>query len=184
MELPMHKLVVMGVSGCGKSTLGAGVALALGRRLIEGDDFHLPESQAKMRQGIPLQDSDRELWLDRVGQLIAEQQGPGVATCSALKRRYRERLRAHVPGLLFVFADITESDADRRVSARADHLFPASLVASQFEALESPVGEPGVLRVDTALAPQAQVDAVVSWLAARVASPANEVPECMSPENR
>ena len=107
-----------------------------------------------------------------------------MATCSALKRRYRERLRAHVPGLLFVFVDITESDAVRRVSARAEHLFPASLVASQFEALESPVGEPGVLRVDTALAPQAQADAVGSWLAAPVASPANEVLECMSPENR
>jgi len=180
----MHKLVVMGVSGCGKSTLGAGVARVLGCRLIEGDDFHLPGSQAKMRQGIPLEDSDREPWLDRVGRLIAEEPGSAVATCSALKRRYRERLRAQAQGLLFVFADITEAEAVRRVGSRAGHLFPASLVASQFEVLESPVGEPGVLRVDTALAPQAQVDAVVSWLAARAASPANEVPECMSPENR
>ena len=61
----MHKLIVMGVSGCGKSTLAAGIALSLGCRLIEGDELHLPESQAKMRQGKALQDSDREPWLDR-----------------------------------------------------------------------------------------------------------------------
>ena len=170
----MHKLIVMGVSGCGKSTLGAGVALALGSPLIEGDDFHLPESQAKMREGIALQDGDREPWLDRVGQLIAEQPGPAVATCSALKRRYRQRLRAKVPGLRFVFVDIAEADAARRVGSRPGHLFPASLVASQFAALESPVGEPGVLRVDAALPPQAQLDAVIAWLALPAPSPSNE----------
>jgi gluconokinase len=165
MEKTTHKLIVMGVSGCGKSTLGAGVALALGCPLIEGDAFHLPESRAKMRQGIALQDSDREPWLDRLGQLIAEQRGAAVATCSALKRRYRDRLREQVPGLCFVFADIAEADAARRVRSRPDHLFPASLVASQFADLESPVGEPGVLRVDAALGPQAQLDAVIDWLA-------------------
>jgi gluconokinase len=170
----MHKLIVMGVSGCGKSTLAAGIALALGCRLIEGDELHLPESQAKMRQGIALQDSDRDPWLDRLGSLVAEQSGAAVATCSALKRRYRDRLRAHVPGLRFVFVDITEADAARRVGSRPDHLFPVSLVASQFTALESPVGEPGVLRVDASLAPQAQLDAVVAWLASLATSRSNE----------
>jgi gluconokinase len=165
METTTHKLIVMGVSGCGKSTLGAGVALALGCPLIEGDDFHLPESQAKMRQGIALEDSDREPWLDRVRKLMAEQRGPAVATCSALKRRYRERLLAKVPGLRFVFVDIAEADAARRVGSRPGHLFPATLVASQFSALESPVGEAGVLRVDAALPPQSQLDAVINWLA-------------------
>lgn len=160
-----HKVVVMGVAGCGKSTLGAAVARELDCPLIEGDDFHLPPSRAKMRAGIALQDSDREPWLDRVGRFIAQQGGATVATCSALKRRYRERLRAQVPGLLFVFMDITESDAARRVHARPQHMFPASLVSSQFEALESPVGEPGVLRVDATQTVQAQVDAVMSWLA-------------------
>jgi gluconokinase len=174
MKASMHKLIVMGVSGCGKSTLGAGVALALGCTLIEGDDFHTPESQAKMRRGVALQDSDREPWLDQLGQAIAQQSGPAVATCSALKRRYRERLRARVPGLLFVFADITESGAAHRVGARLNHLFPASLVESQFETLEPPVGEPGVLRVDASLAPQAQLDAVVAWLASLPTSRSNE----------
>jgi gluconokinase len=174
MQMLKHKLIVMGVSGCGKSTLAAGVALALGCPLIEGDDLHLPESLARMRQGIALQDSDREPWLDRVGDALAEQGGTAVATCSALKRAYRERLRAKVPGLCFVFVDIAEADAKRRVGLRPGHLFPASLVASQFAALESPVGEPGVLRVDAALAPQAQLDAVAGWLASPTTSPSNE----------
>ena len=76
MQTSMHRLIVMGVSGCGKSTLAAGIALSLGCRLIEGDELHLPESQAKMRQGKALQDSDREPWLDRLGSLVAEQSFP------------------------------------------------------------------------------------------------------------
>src|SRR5438105_5755087 len=174
MAANVHKLIVMGVAGCGKSTLGAGLALALGCALIEGDDYHLPESQAKMREGIALQDSDRAPWLDRVGQVLQEQRGTAVATCSALKRRYRDRLRAQVPGLRFVFVDIAEADAARRVGSRPAHLFPASLVASQFAALESPVGEPGVLRVDAALPPQAQLDAVIGWLALPPPSPSSQ----------
>jgi gluconokinase len=174
METTMHKLIVMGASGCGKSTLAAGVALALGCPLIEGDDFHLPESRAKMRQGVALQDSDREPWLDRLGLLMADPSGATVATCSALKRRYRDRLRAQAPGLRLVFIDISEADAAHRVRSRPGHLFPASLVASQFAALESPVGEPGVLRVDAALALQAQLDVVIRWLASPITSPPYE----------
>ncbi len=173
----MHKLIVMGVAGSGKSTLAAGVALALGCTMIEGDDHHLPESQDKMRRGIALQDSDREPWLDRLGAVLAESPGNAVATCSALKRRYRERLRARVPELNFIFIDISQAGAENRVAARPGHLFPASLVASQFAALESPVGEPGVLSVPAALRPQEQLDAVMEWLAvsacARCSQPAH-----------
>jgi len=87
-----------------------------------------------------------------------------VLTCSALKRRYRDRLRAAAPGLRFVFMEIDRDDALARVAARSAHFFSASLVDSQFEALESPVGEPGVLRVD-ATAPVPQLQAQVSaWL--------------------
>ena len=107
----MHKLIVMGVSGCGKSTLGAGIATALECPLIEGDDHHLPESKAKMRKGIALQDSDREPWLDRLAELMSAHSGDVVLTCSALKRRYRDRLRARVPGIKFVFIDIDEAQA-------------------------------------------------------------------------
>jgi len=161
----MNKIVVMGVAGCGKSTLASGMALQLGCRLIEGDDHHLPASQKKMRNGVPLADADREPWLDRLGELMAQTRGDVVVTCSALKRRYRERLRSWVPTLKFVYVDIDPDQAASRVASRAGHLFPASLVASQFDALESPVGEPGVFSVPATLAPHAQLDAVARWLA-------------------
>lgn len=160
------KLLVMGVAGCGKSTLAAALAGALGARLIEGDDHHLPQSQAKMRRGIALQDADREPWLDRLGDLLAGEPGPAVLTCSALKRRYRDRLRAAVPTLCTVFIEILPEQARARVAARPGHLFPPGLVASQFEALEPPQGEPGVLTVPAQAASQDQLSRVLRWLEA------------------
>ena len=99
-----HKLVVMGVSGCGKSTLGHELARAFDYALIEGDEHHLPASKEKMRAGIPLQDADREPWLDRIGALVAAAPGGAVLTCSALKKAYRDRLRSQ-PGVITVRAD-------------------------------------------------------------------------------
>jgi gluconokinase len=161
----MHKVVVMGVAGSGKSTLAARLAYALACPLIEGDDFHLDESQEKMRNGIPLEDSDREPWLTRLGQLMVSRPGDQVLTCSALKRRYRDLLRSCVPGLLFVYIDIDVASAAQRVGSRSGHLFPKSLVTTQFAALESPAGEEGVFEVSAQITPQQQVDAVLQWLA-------------------
>ena len=161
----MHKLVVMGVAGSGKSVLAARLASALDCPMIEGDDFHLEESQEKMRNGIPLDDADREPWLARLGQLMASRPGDEVLTCSALKRRYRDSLRSFVPGLLFVYIDIDVATAAQRVGARSGHLFPKSLVTTQFATLESPAGEEGVFDVSAQLAPQQQVDAILQWLA-------------------
>ena len=161
------KLVVMGVSGCGKSSLGAALAQALGGRLIEGDDHHPSANRLKMQQGIALSDADRWPWLDELGALVRDAgDGPAVLTCSALKRRYRDRLRALAPGLRFVFVDITQADALARVAARQGHFFPAQLVANQFAALEPPLSEPGVVRVDARLPLDAQRDAVLQQLAA------------------
>jgi gluconokinase len=161
------KLVVMGVSGCGKSSLGAALAQALGAHLIEGDDYHPASNQQKMQQRIALTDEDRWPWLEQLGQLVHADAGhPVVLTCSALKRRYRERLRAIEPTLQFVFIDITEAEARARVGARQGHFFPMQLVANQFAALESPQGEPGVVQVDALLPLTAQCDAVLQQLAA------------------
>lgn len=160
----MHMLVMMGVSGCGKSSLGEAVARALGWTLIEGDDFHPPANVAKMRAGIPLQDEDRAGWLATLGRQLQAHRGGAVLTCSALKRRYREQLRAAAPGLGFVHLVLDREAAHGRVAGRDAHLFPPSLVASQFEALEPPEGEPGVLSVD-ALQPLDQLcTAVQDWL--------------------
>jgi len=158
-------LVVMGVSGCGKSSLGQAAAADLGLPLIEGDDFHPPANTEKMRTGTPLTDEDRAGWLARLADELAAHPGGAVLTCSALKRAYRERLRAAVPDLRFAFMEISREDAQSRVEARAGaHIFPGSLVASQFATLESPSGEAGVLTVQ-AIAPIGQLTADVRrWL--------------------
>lgn len=161
---PARALVVMGVAGCGKSSVGEAVARRLGWPLLEGDDFHSPESVAKMRAGIPLADADREGWLARLGAQLAAHPAGAVLTCSALRQRYRDLLRAAAPGLCFAFLDLDEATAYRRVAARPGHLFPPSLVASQFATLESPVGEPGVLRLDATAAIDELADQVVVWL--------------------
>jgi gluconokinase len=160
-----HSLVIMGVSGCGKSSLGQAVASALARPLIEGDDFHSAANKAKMTSGTPLTDADRQAWLAALGQQLREHQEGAVLTCSALKLNYRQQLRAASPGLRFAFLNITPREALRRVAAReSKHLFPASLVDSQFAALQSPAGESGVLTLD-ATQPLAQLTAhITAWL--------------------
>jgi gluconokinase len=155
----------MGVAGCGKSSLGAAVAAALGVPFVEGDDFHAESSKDKMRRGIALTDDDRLGWLDTVGRELMALPDGGVITCSALRRSYRDRLRTQVPGVRFAFLDIGEAMAGERVTARAaEHLFPPSLVASQFATLERPAGEPDVLTLDAALPVARLKEQVVNWL--------------------
>jgi gluconokinase len=142
-------LVAMGVAGCGKSSLAAAFARAESLPLIEGDAFHSAESVDKMRRGVALTDADRAGWLDRLGAELQAHPHGVVLTCSALRRAYRERLRAASPGLRFAFLEIDREAALARVNARAtEHFFSASLVDSQFATLEPPLGEPGVLRLD------------------------------------
>ncbi len=161
----MSSLIVMGVAGCGKSSLGRVLADALGWPLVEGDDFHPPANLAKMAAGIPLTDLDRADWLDALGAQLGRERGGLVLTCSALKRSYRDRLRAASPGLRFVHLRIDQQTALCRVAARAgEHLFPPSLVESQFAALEPPTGEPGVIEID-ATEPLPQLMArVTAWM--------------------
>nr|WP_315426464.1 gluconokinase [uncultured Albidiferax sp.] len=160
----MVSLVVMGVAGCGKSSLGSAVAQALGWPLIEGDDFHPPANVAKMRAGIPLVDADRNGWLALLGQELVRHPGGAVLTCSALKKAYRDQLRAALPGLHFVHLELSREQARTRVAQRAGgHYFQAGLVDSQFEALEPPQNEAGVLVVDATLTLAALTQHVVRW---------------------
>jgi len=160
----MPSLIVMGVAGCGKSSLARAVAEAQGLPLIEGDDHHSAANRARMAQGIALTDADRQDWLATLGGLLQAHPQGVVLTCSALKRAYRDRLRAASPGLRFAFLDITPAAAAQRVAARASHFFSASLVDSQFATLESPVGEPGVLRLDAELPLDTLQRQVQQWL--------------------
>jgi len=161
---PMNSVVVMGVAGCGKSSVAAALAEQLGCVLIEGDDFHPETSKAKMRRGIALTDADRRGWLTTLALQLSRHPTGAVLACSALKRRYRNQLRAGAPGLRFVFLDIDEATARDRVAGRPEHLFPPALVASQFDALEPPIDEPDVLRVDGRLPLASVLDEVLKWL--------------------
>ncbi|MBK6851918.1 MAG: gluconokinase [Burkholderiales bacterium] len=154
----------MGVAGCGKSSLARAVAAAEGLPMIEGDAHHSATSVAKMSQGIALTDADRAGWLDLLADLLQQHADGVVLTCSALKLAYRQRLRAAVPGLRFAWLDIGHADALARVSGRGDHFFSSSLVDSQFEALQPPNGECGVLRLDARLPPEQLQADVSAWL--------------------
>lgn len=158
-------MVVMGVSGCGKTSVGSACASRLGLPFIEGDHYHPPANLAKMRARVPLTDEDRAGWLDALAAMLAQadSNGGAVLTCSALKRRYRDRLRADAQALRFVWLRLDEAEAQRRVARRSDHPFPASLVANQFATLEPPIGEPLVLELDATLAVSELAERVVDW---------------------
>ena len=157
-------IVIMGVAGCGKSSLGQAVAQALQLPLVEGDDFHSPESRQKMSQGIALTDDDRAGWLDRLSEQLRQHPGGMVLTCSALKKAYRDRLRQAAPGLRFAFLQISRDEAQARVGSRDAHFFSTTLVDSQFATLQDPSGEAGVLTLD-ATRPLQQLQAdVAAWM--------------------
>ncbi|NBA96574.1 gluconokinase [Pseudomonas sp. R5(2019)] len=167
MNSPLPALVVMGVAGCGKSCIGEAIANHSGGRLIEGDAFHPAANIAKMSAGIPLDDDDRAGWLVRLGEELSATVANGerpILTCSALKRRYRETLRAAVPNLGFVFLELSPQEAERRVTARPGHFMPASLIESQFAALESPVGEVLTLALDATQPVLTLAEQVDDWL--------------------
>ena len=155
----------MGVSGSGKSTVGAALARRLGVPFVDADTLHPPANIAKMTAGEPLDDEDRRPWLDRVGEWLAGHPDGGVVSCSALKRTYRERLRAHCPRAEFLHLSGSPELIGGRLAARRGHFMPAALLRSQFDALE-PLGvdEAGVT-VDAGLG----VDAIVDTFLARSA---------------
>ena len=167
MNPSLSAIVVMGVAGCGKSCIGAAIAARSGGRLIEGDAFHPAANITKMSAGIPLDDDDRAGWLVRLGEELQNVISAGerpILTCSALKRRYRETLRQAVPTLGFVFLELTPQEAERRVLARPGHFMPASLIESQFAALEPPHDEPQTLALDATRSVEALAEAVHTWL--------------------
>jgi gluconokinase len=157
-------VVVMGVAGCGKSAVGERLASALALALIEGDSFHPAGNIVKMQRGIALTDDDRAGWLALLGEELARHPAGAVLTCSALKRSYRDSLRAPAPGLRFVHLALGREDAQERVARRAGHFYPTSLVASQFEALEDPSAESGVIVVDAVLPLPVVVDRALQAL--------------------
>ncbi|WP_454715903.1 gluconokinase [Caulobacter segnis] len=161
-------IIAMGVSGSGKSTLGALLARKLDCPFLEGDAFHDANAVAKMRAGLPLDDDDRWPWLDRIGAAMGEALTSGgqvVAACSALRRRYRERLREAVPvPVRFVLLDAGYDELLRRLTQRAGHYMPASLLDSQLATLERPSADEGVFTLDAAEPPEQLCEITQAWL--------------------
>jgi len=152
----------MGVSGSGKTTIGEALAARLGWRYLDADDYHPPENVAKMAAGTPLQDQDRWPWLDKIN-LDLKQQGNAVLGCSALKASYRQRLTAGLKDHRLVYLKGGFDLLSARAAARKHRFMPASLLKSQFEALEPPRG---AIEVDVAQ----PVDACVRQILAALPS--------------
>ena len=156
--------VVMGVSGVGKTTIGRALAQRLGWRFQEGDALHPPENIAKMRAGIPLDDTDRAPWLRAIAARIDEwrERGEaGVITCSALKRRYRDVIIGSRPGVRLVYLTAPPALIAQRLAARPGHFMPASLLASQLATLEPPEPDENALTVSM----DAPVETIVEQIA-------------------
>ena len=160
-------VIVMGVSGSGKTTVAELIAKRLGWPFMEGDRLHPEANVEKMRQGIPLTDADRAPWLDRIGEelkLWAAEGRSGVLTCSALKRAYRDRIRSARPDVRFVYIKGSEALIQSRVAARHHEYMPASLLRSQFEALEEPAADEQAVIVDATLSPEEEAAAAIAAL--------------------
>ncbi|UZK67898.1 gluconokinase [Sphingomonas sp. M1-B02] len=141
----------MGVSGCGKSTLGALLADALQCRFLEGDDYHSNAAIEKMRGGEPLDDADRWPWIDRLGDATSRavaEKGVAVTACSALRRSYRDRLRATIRyPVRLILLENSRQRLIERLSTRSGHFMPLGLLDSQLATLERPLADEDALRL-------------------------------------
>jgi gluconokinase len=157
-------VIVMGVAGSGKTTVGKLLARQMNCSFFDADDFHPPANVEKMRQGQPLDDADRLPWLEKLRQLINHElqaERSLVLACSALRRKYRDALVSSAGQVVFVYLKVRPETARARLEARAGHYMPASLVPSQFEALEEPEN---AIVIDGELPPTDAVHAAVQHL--------------------
>jgi carbohydrate kinase (thermoresistant glucokinase family) len=160
--MPHPSIIVMGVSGSGKSTVGALLATRLGLPFIDGDDLHPQANKQKMAAGIPLDDADRAPWLDTIAAALAR--APVVVACSALKRRYRDRLRAKAPRVQFIYLAGSPELLAQRLSTRSHEFMPPGLLASQLATLEPPGSNENAFTINIQLSPEAIVDCAVRSL--------------------
>ncbi len=158
-------LVIMGVSGSGKSTVAGVLAGRLGWDLAEGDDLHPEANVAKMHSGQPLTDEDRWPWLELIAGWIrsrTEAGEPGIITCSALKKRYRDVLRGE--NVVFVFLQGSKDKISDRLASRHGHFMPPSLLESQFDALEEPGADENHISLSVSASPTEEAQEVIERL--------------------
>jgi gluconokinase len=157
--------VVMGVSGSGKTVIGSALARSLGVEFVEGDAFHSEENVKRMASGIALTDEDRAPWLRSIAARLraAKDAGTGlVVSCSALKRSYRDLLRTEAGDVRFIFLKGARALIAERLATRSGHYMPASLLDSQFTALEEPGPDERVWECDVRQSPTDLVAALMA----------------------
>ena len=160
-------IVVMGVSGSGKTVVGSLLGQRLGWPFADADAFHPSENVAKMRRGVPLTDEDRAPWLDAIANWIDEKRASGehgVVACSALKRRYRQRIIGNRRDVRLVHLDGSYELIARRMAERPHHYMPVAFLKIQFDALERPGADESVLTMSITLPPEEIVERIVAWL--------------------
>ncbi len=158
----------MGVSGCGKSTVGAHLAHALDAAFLDGDSLHPLANVEKMAAGIPLDDSDRQPWLEEIGRRFASAgDRPLVIACSALKRSYRDLIRAGAPDARFIHLHGNAELLGARMAARPGHFMPPSLLASQLQTLEPLQTDEAGIVLDIAETPVKLAMHAARWLTAQ-----------------
>ncbi|MCX7260645.1 MAG: gluconokinase [Burkholderiales bacterium] len=151
--MPAPRLIVMGVSGCGKSTVGGLLGARTGIPFIEGDTLHPARNVALMAAGTPLTDEDRAGWLDDIASRFGALEADAglIISCSALKRIYRDRLRAVCPDLRFIHLRGDKALLEQRLQYRIGHYMPPSLLTSQLQTLEPPGSDEPAITLDIAM---------------------------------
>lgn len=163
-------VVMMGVSGSGKTTIAQGVARHLGWDVLEGDKYHPPANIEKMTSGIPLDDADRLPWLHAIAEAIDAELAAGrssIVACSALKRSYRDIIIGPRRDVAVVYLKGSRALLYERIKHRTGHFMPASLLDSQFAALEEPTPDEKPITVSVDGTPDEIVDAVLVAMQAR-----------------
>ncbi|WP_368563065.1 gluconokinase [Pseudoxanthomonas sp. UTMC 1351] len=167
---PVQAIVTMGVSGSGKSLLARALAEHYGARYLDADDFHSAQARARMASGQPLTDEMRVPWVAALAAALrdhADRRETVVLAFSGLRAAHRTQLRTGSGlRLLFLFLQGEPELIAQRLSARAGHFMPPSLLESQFETLEKPEAEPDVLPIDIAPPPAQMVAAAVATIEA------------------
>lgn len=160
-------IVLMGVAGCGKSTMGQRLSKLLGWPFRDADSFHPPANIEKMSRGVPLDDNDRLPWLAAIADWIDAQLASGqsgIVSCSALKRKYRQRVIGQRSGVRLVYLRGSKVLIGRRLAARKGHFMPASLLDSQFAALEEPQPDERPLVVSIEASPPRVAETIITKL--------------------
>lgn len=164
-------LVVMGVSGAGKSTVGEALAERTGAAFVDSDSLHPQANVQKMAAGNPLDDQDRWPWLGLVGAELASSHREGIiVACSALKRAYRDAIRAKAPATVFIQLSVELPVLQNRVAQRPGHFMPPSLLQSQLETLEPLQSDEAGFIVPTHDGIEAMVHRILAQLPTTVAA--------------